>query len=411
MARARSDQGFALVTAILVLTVISALALSLVMLSNSGQRAAVREQASESAFNVAEAALNAQIGQLARVWPSETEKKMYEEAPRCTETTSTATNGCPTGSLINASYTNASTSCQGKAPTDSWGSPVTNQWTTYVRDDVEGANAPFNSAVEKTASPYDANGDGKVWVRAVGLVQCRMVVLITLVSRESVAVPFPKNVVTANWFETRNNGKKVIVNTQGESSQSTNVSVRCSPKPAGKECEEYAKEKGQVSPGSVVEEPGTTPALSVAKLASLRQQAEAAGTYYASGKCPSGMPSGHLVYVEGPCNISGGGNEVANSAAKPGFLIIVNGTFSMGGTSEFFGVIYCVNGQGSNGSLIETQGNATIVGEAVVDGGGGASFNASGENIVYSAKADEELVTYGGADATRNSFRILSNSE
>jgi Tfp pilus assembly protein PilX len=411
MSRVRSEQGFALVAGILVLTVISGLALALIVLANSGQKAALREQASESAFNVAEAALHAQIGQLARAWPSEKEKETYEKAPRCTEATSTATNGCPTGSVINSSYTNASTSCQGKAPVDSWGSAVTNQWTTYVRDDVEGASAPFNSAVEKNAASYDANGDGKVWIRSVGLEQCRMVVVVTLVSRESVAVPFPKNVVTANWFETRNNGKKVIVNTKGEASQSTNVSVRCSPPPSGKKCQEYNKEKGQVSPGEVVEEAGSSPALSASRLETLRQQAETAGTFYAAGKCPSGLPAGHLVYVEGPCNISGGGNEVANSEAKPGFLIIANGTFSMGGTSQFFGVVYCVNKQGSAGALIETQGHAQIVGEAVVDGAGGASFNASGENVVYSAKADEELVTYGGADATRNSFRILSNGE
>jgi type II secretory pathway pseudopilin PulG len=408
MKRCRSDQGFALVAGILVLSVISGLALALLLLTNSGQKAALREQASESAFNTAEAALSQQISQLSRLWPV----KEGEVPSRCAEATTTATNGCPTGSLLSASYpTSTSTSCQGKAPVDSWGSPVTNEWTTYVRDDVEGASAPFNSAVEKTAQPFDANGDGKVWLRSVGLVQCRMVVVVELVSREAIAVPFPRNVVVANWFETRNNGKKVIVNTKGESSQTTNISLRCTPPPEGKPCAKYEKEKGQVSPGEVVEEPGTSPALSASKLETLRQQAEAAGTYYAAGKCPAGLPSGKLVYVEGPCNISGGGNEVANSEAAPGFLVIVNGTLSMGGTSTFYGDVYCVNKQSSNGALVETQGHAKIVGEVVVDGAGGSSFNASGENVVYSAKAAEELVTYAGVAPTRNSYRILSNGE
>jgi Tfp pilus assembly protein PilX len=411
MTRLRSERGFALITGLLVLTVIAGLALALLLLTNSGQKAALREQAGESAFNVAEAALNAQIGQLSRAWPSESGNQIPEGSPRCTEATSTAANGCPTGSILSASYANASTSCQGKAPVETWGSPVTNEWTTYVRDDVEGANAPFNSAAEKTAPQYDANNDGKVWVRAVGLEQCRMVVLVVLVSRESVAVPFPEQVVVADWFETRNSGNKVIVNTEGESSQTTNVSVRCNPPPPeGKPCN-GERTTGQVSPGKVVEEPGTSPAKPEPEREELRREAEAAKTYYPANKCPAGLPSGKLVYIEGPCNISGGGNEVGNSEANPGFLIIANGTFNMEGTAKFYGTIYCVNKQGSTGAVVTLQGNATIVGEVVVDGSGGVSFNASGENIVYSAKADKKLVRYAGADATRNSFRILSNNE
>jgi Tfp pilus assembly protein PilX len=407
----RSERGFALVAGLLVLTVIAGLAVGLLLLSNSGQKAALREQAGESAFNVAEAALNAQIGQLSRAWPSETANQIPEASPRCIEATSTATNGCPTASILSASYANASTSCQGKPPVDSWGSPVTNEWTTYVRDDVEGANAPFKSVAEESAPRYDANEDGKVWVRAVGLEQCRMVVLVALVSRESVAVPFPRQVVVADWFETRNSGNKVIVNTEGESAQTTNVSVRCSPPPPESKPCNGEKTTGQVSPGKVVEEPGTSPAKPKSELEKLRHEAEAAKTYYPANKCPTGLPSGKLVYIEGPCNISGGGNEVGNSEAKPGFLIIAKGTFNMEGTATFYGTIYCVNEQGSSGAVVTLQGHAKIVGEVVVDGGGGASFNASGENVVYSAKADEELVRYAGADETRNSFRILSNSE
>jgi len=405
MRRLGSEQGFALMAGILVMTVITGLALALLLVTNSGQKAALREQASESAFNVAEAALNAQVSQLARAWPT------GEGVIRCTEATTSESNVCPTGNILKESYPNISpTACSGKA-LDSWGSPSTNEWTTYVRDDVQGANAPFNSAVEETAKDYDANGDGKVWVRSVGVVQCRMVVLAALISQESIAIPFPKKVVVANWFETRNSGKKVIVNTQGESGQTTNVSIRCDPPPEAQPCAKYEKAKGQVSPGGVVEEAGTSPTKSTSELETLRQQAEATGSYYPAGKCPKGLPSGHLVYVEGPCAVEGGGNEVANSEASPGFLIIANGTLFMNGSSQFYGVIYCVDKQGSNKALVELQGTAKIVGGLDVDGSGGASFNASGENVVYDAKAVEELKTYAGADATRNSFRILSNSE
>ena len=66
MRTARNDDGFALVTAIAVLTVILGLGLGLAFLTDSQQKAAGRSQASEAAFKVAEAALNTQIGQLSR---------------------------------------------------------------------------------------------------------------------------------------------------------------------------------------------------------------------------------------------------------------------------------------------------------------------------------------------------------
>ena len=345
------------------------------------------------------------MSQLSRKWPSEA----TEAVSTCTASLTTSINYCPDKTGLEVGYPNTSpATCPAGTPKDPWGSALGNEWTTYVRDDATGE--VFSSTTEQGQVAYDANRDGKVWVRSVGVVQCRLVTVVTLVTRQQIAISFPHNVVTANWFETTNNGKKVIVDTEGEAGQSGSVSVRCeSPHP--EPCENYEKGKGQVSPDTTVQEAGTSPTKSTSELETLRQQAEATGGYYPAGKCPTGLPSGHLVYVEGPCTIEGGGNEVANSEASPGFLIIANGSILMGGNSKFYGVIYCVDKQNSSKALIETQGTATIVGGVDVDGGGGASFNASGENLIYSAKAIEKLVTYAGADATRNSFRILSNSE
>jgi hypothetical protein len=167
-----------------------------------------------------------------------------------------------------------------------------------------------------------------------------------------------------------------------------------------------------LSPSEFIEnQSGTSPAIPTTVLESEQQQAEAAGTYYKTGSCPSGLPAGALVYVEGPCNISVAGNEVANSAEKPGFLIIANGTLSMAGTSKFYGTIYAVNKQNSNKSVITLGGNAEIIGSIAVDGSGGTSLGSSGTNIVYNGKAIEELKAYAGAAATRNSFRVLPSNE
>jgi Tfp pilus assembly protein PilX len=407
--RVRSEEGVALIAALLVMTVISGLALALILNSNNQQKAGLREQASEASFRVAEAALNSQVGQINRSWPT----KSGQIPTRCVSSTSTSTNGCPDATGIAATYPNTSSApCAAGTASDAWGSALTDKWTTYVRDDVEGTGSLFSSSAEQNAASYDANKDGKVWVVSVGVMQCRLVKTVTLVARQSIALPFPKNVVVADWFETTNNGNKVIVDTKGESSQTTNVSLRCSPPPAGKNCAEYQKSKGQVSPGEVIEnESGTSPAVTSTQLETLREQAEANGTYYKTGTCPSGLPSGEVVYVEGPCAISGGSNEVANSKAKPGFLIIANGTLSLGGSSVFYGVVYAVNKQNSTGAVVSLGGNAELIGAIDIDGSGGASLGSSGTNVVYSGKAIEELKTWAGAAATRNSFRILSDTE
>src|SRR5690349_15627465 len=92
MRRAGNEEGFAVVTAVVLLTVIMGLGLGLLLFTDSQQKASTREQASEAAFNVAEAALNAQVGQLSRKWPQQ-----LEEMPRsCTSSSANSeTNDCP----------------------------------------------------------------------------------------------------------------------------------------------------------------------------------------------------------------------------------------------------------------------------------------------------------------------------
>src|SRR4051794_5141805 len=100
MTRARDEQGFALITAIILLTILLGLGAALLTFTDNQQSASLREQASESSFNVSEASLNAQVGQLSRAWPAK-ESEAYPKP--CTASTGTSTNGCPTvASLTNA---------------------------------------------------------------------------------------------------------------------------------------------------------------------------------------------------------------------------------------------------------------------------------------------------------------------
>jgi hypothetical protein len=76
-------------------------------------------------------------------------------------------------------------------------------------------------------------------------------------------------------------------------------------------------------------------------------------------------------------------------------------------------VVYAANKQGSKESVVNVEGNAKIVGAIDVDGEGGIEIGSSGNktNFTYDPTAINEIKAYAGAAATRNSFRILRNSE
>jgi hypothetical protein len=298
---------------------------------------------------------------------------------------------------------------------EAWGSASTNQWVTYVRDDNPGQEVSFfNSAVEKEQVGYDANEDNKLWVRSVGIVGCRLVSLATLVSRQEIALNFPRAVLSANWFTTGNEGhgrEQIVEGRTPESGVPGEVFMRCEGWPNIEECEHYRE--GQLENAKVNPPPGApSPALSATQLAALRQQAESEHTYYPAGSCPSGLPAGKPVFVQGECNISGAAQEVANSQGHPGFLIIVNGTLAMKGGSEFWGTVYMVNAQESGSAIVKVGGSAVLHGEIIVDGKAGIEVGENHhKNVEYDPRAAAEEKVYAGAVATRNSFRVLTANE
>jgi len=405
MRHARDEQGFALITAIILLTVLLGLGAAVLTFTDNQQSASLREQATESSFNVTEASLNAQVGQLSRAWPGKASEK-YPET--CTTSTSTSTNGCPTAGSLTSAYPNISpVSCPSGTPKDAWGSALTNQWTTYVRDDV-GESAVFNSATEKSAATWDANGNGKMWVRSVGVVQCRVIPTITLISRQLVSLNFPSDAASGNWFVVTNSGKKVIVNTAGEPpGQPGEIAMRCV---SHSPCETWDEGKEQISPNTTKSPPLPTPLLNESQLSALRSQAIANGTFRSPTVkgCPTGLSqlAGLPAFIEGcgEMHFTGG---VGNSKASPGFLVLNDGTIEINGNAEFFGVIYAHNNQGSKGAVVQLGGKATITGAIDVDGEGGIEFGSDKANLIYDSTAIKEVKAYAGATPTRNTFRIL----
>ncbi|MEA2208179.1 MAG: hypothetical protein QOF54_656 [Solirubrobacteraceae bacterium] len=414
MRRLAQQDGSALLAAVILLTVILGLGMGLLLFTDNEQKASAREQSSESAFNVAEAALNAQVGQLSREWPVAT------AVSSCTEGTTTTGNYCPPKIPLSVGYASfGNATCPAGISKDAWGSPITNRWTTYVRDDKNTGSSYFNSATARTEPEYDADGDNKVWVRAVGVVNCRVVSLVTLVSRQVVSVPFPKDVLGGNWFKVTNkggHGGNAIVEAKGEAGEPGEIGMRCEGV-AGK-CEEFENgEKGhgteQIQP-YVKGPPTPSPLLGAEQLAAVRALAVSNGTLRSAalGNCPTSMAqlSGSPAYIEGCGDIQVTSGE-ANKSTAPGFLVMAEGTLTFKGNGTFYGVIYSRNPSNLNVPMVIVGGSTTIVGAIEVDGKGGIELGANSVNLIYNPSAAVGLKGSAGATPTRNTFRVLPISQ
>src|SRR5438105_960654 len=146
----------------------------------------------------------------------------------------------------------------------------------------------------------------------------------------------------------------------------------------------------------------------------MQAQAKSNGTYWGPGQCPSSMSqlTGSPTYVTGPCTLDFEGNDNANSPTSPGFLVLANGKVTFGGNVAFYGVVYGVNQQGSSSDVVKITSTAVVQGGIVVDGNGTVDAGESHKgNLSYDPKAVNSAKTWGGAQATPNSFRQLPTGQ
>lgn len=410
--RLRDESGIALMGAMFILIILMGIGLALISVTDTQSNVSGTEHVKESGFNLAEAALNAEALQLGRMWPA-------NGAATVTCTSSTGTNTyCLQPSTIDNQYSTGdyASSC----PTSS---PAPPRWQTQIRDNGTATPQYWTTAVNSQPA-YDANGDGNVWVRGFSTVQCKTISVVGLVSSTSVPLAIANTVVTANWFQTTNQGKKVIIDTlgayaqppsarPGPASQPANVVLRCAAPLGTSPCANYPANKGQVQPPTVQQSSTVAAqALTATQLQALESQAAAANTLYTTGNCPSpsslSSPAGGApVVIQGPCTVNVGSNTQINSATAPGVLVIENGTLTMGGTSNFYGLIYMANKQASSGAVVSIGGNATIQGSVNIDGLGGISAGSSKTNLVYDSRAVGLLHGSTGASINRGTIRTL----
>ena len=414
--RLRDEGGYALVTAIAVLAIIMTLGLSAMKFADVQQGAAGAERVRESGFTQAEAVLNAQIFQLARIWPVSGTPATYQCTPSTTGAGTTATT-CPNPASLSSTFSSGDYTSASGCP---------QPWQTTVQDDdpANGGTSYYDPVAMNPAThaqvPYDANNNNSVWVRATTWIgsKCRRQTVVALATRALTQIQWPASVLSANWFATSNKGNKVIINTQGPDSahQPGNVSTRCtaSGHNTASTCKQYRV--GQVAPDTIPTSPaGGTPILNTSQIDSLRQQAKASNTWYggqdgAHPVCPSSVAlgsatQGSVYFIEGAlnCNTSASGNSSTTSVT----FVINDGKFSIGGNSQFFGLVYALNVSNQNATMVTISGCARITGMVAVDGLGGVNVGSCKSNLVFDPTIAGSLKTYGGAVSAKNTFRQL----
>ncbi len=404
-----SEDGWSVVTAIMVIGVMLGLGLGTYAFVGGQQRQSAEERVRESSFNLGEGALASQAFLMSSAgWPGSSQTGFVSSCgPASTESR------CPDHATIESSFDQP----------DYDGQPV---WTTQVRDDGDAppvgtvCNAdppdPFYDEAVASNPTYDANCNGEVWVRSDADVQGEARTVVAKVKVEQVDEAFPENVITAGKFATGNSGNKVIVDRQGAEAAPAPVAVRCSP--STPDCTTYRN--GQVSPagGITYNWPGQTLGEPSA-LDRLRAKAQSYGdsAYYANG-CPPSLASPYrIVFIEqtpvGGCSYPG--NTVWNSASKPGLLVVANGSLSIGG--YFYGLIYMANGlpdgTPSSDFVLTFDGNVTVQGAVAVDGPGGVQVGQDKVNLIFDDQIFRDpfpLASFGSAGIIQNTFRELPAS-
>ena len=414
--RLRSQQqGFALIPAMAVMTLLLITASAVAMTVETETREGRRERARESNFQLAEGVLNSQIFRMSKRWPGTADLQYPLQCPGATVA---ETRLCPDTAALSGSFNNVD---QG-----SW-STVT--WKTEIRDDsgLTPDNRNFWTDALLAAAPrWDANNNQRMWARAEATVRGRTRVLVALIKAEILPSSLvPNQTLVAGWFRTTNQGSGQAKDFVSNGDNGGSVIVRCGTGGAlgansGDACADWNSDKfgSTISPERVYSDPAYPNGFNDPNaLEQLRERALQEGNLYTG--CPptlQGQKPGQVVYIENAgsgCDYQS--NGVWNSATQPGAVVIERGgPIVLRGTLDFYGMIYHANVDDAslaNGTvLVKLNGNARVIGGIVVDGyKGGVEIGSSGQGqLVYSPNAGAALTTFGTAGIVQNSFREIT---
>jgi hypothetical protein len=407
LTRFKQEDGIAMVVAMLLMAMMLSLGLVALRLADGQARTTSAQRQRESSFNIAEAALNAQVTQLSQHWADIA--------------------GVGTGACPGATYCPASSSLTSLIPAADSNVPVT--WQTKVYDDYDKLTGYFSDAAAAASQvyTYDYNDNGKVWVRAQATVRGRTRVIVSLVEKQTQLESVPHAAIVAGALTIENNGKhsEPIIDGNGGL-----IAVRCDINGPIQPC--LGQELGNPPTktpddwnGLLTDQiSGFSTAQSGYPAGSLFTQdqitrfiatAKAGGTYYNS--CPSTL-AGDVVVIDTTGNCSYTGNVTWNTQADPGFLIFLRAgsSLTLGGTTTYNGIIYHANmgapptllsAPQSSGPLIITSGNTLINGGVIIDGPGRMLAGESGMNIHFDDHGYDAVQSLAAAGIVQNSWREI----
>jgi hypothetical protein len=397
--RLQPEDGNVLVIAVMMMTLMLTLGTTALSTVDTQTDVVKRERKHESTFNLAEGLLHSQTFVLARLgtgsvgnqFPAECSGSVVDEL-------------CPSEAQLLSNF-------DPDVQSDFAGEVG---WSTQVRDNPNGTF--YSKASVESAPHYDANGDRQLWVKAEATVGDRTRTIIALVLVEFRSISFPRYALAGGWFETSNNGRKVIVDSTG----SLGVAVRCSKPPPSDDCLDYDPSKGQLEPTGqyVLDYPYTSVGVRSDDLEALEEFARSNGTYYTS--CPTN-PNGLIVVIQsGNCSYNNstpaapGQSTCCNSTTSPGVLIMKCGSVAFSGNIEFRGIVYVPNKSSSSsttwcssGAVVETQGTSLITGGVIIDGPGGLLSGSSGMNVKFDPWAFDNVQVAGTAGVVQNTWREI----
>jgi hypothetical protein len=416
--RITAEHGSALVTALLLTMIMLTVGLAGLAQVDVQQEQSGVERVRETSFNLGEGVLNAQIFAVSRRWPGPGAGAGTPAAAPfvygpCTQ--DSISQNCPSAETIRRLFTSPETA-----------GPIA--WRTEVRDNATtvpptcptspSTASPFYSdASTQGQYPYDCNNDGRVWVRAQATVRGRTRALVALVQAERETQQLPRAALLAGRLKIGNNGNKILVDAQADTTLNAEILLRCTPASgtvcAGHEGSSLAdilsRSKLLTQLNGTLPQLGYAagPALPTDALERLKQTAITNGTYYTD--CPSladmNKLAGAVVYIES-CDKAYKSNTTINTAEAPGALIIENGSIDFQGNTTYHGLLYHANVSNSDLNLVKLTGNNGVTGAVFVEGRGGFEIQGSAYLTINGAAFDA-LRSYGSAGIIQNTWREI----
>lgn len=468
--RARGEEGYALVTAVAMMSIMLMIGLATMRTVDFSQDQTREQRELESSLNLAEGVLYAQSFALARNWPRATGTPY----PRECSSGAATTGRCPNRENLaaanarvpgTAAFNGVDFSTAGADPRRATG------WVTRVRDNYGPLATAYSSdlsVVNGNLTPSgggatcpgpctrDFNEDRALWVEARTIVRGKARKIAALMRLEMIQESIPQTGMTSGAIALTNNGAGSY------SASGAPVIVRCNPdRNLGNAA--VCTNMGNNNNIDVPPVQGTVGNLMTPEqIERFRERAIIDGTWYAG--CPPTL-TGAVVFVEhcpaennnpgrtytpagtvcstgSPPLPSGMSPNCANSIQRPGIVIVRCGGLRISG-GTYVGVLYFVNGSDNgnsncNGSgmpsgqttgldrgnpsqpvcpvngqrnpsivVLDVQNGGGIWGAIAADGGACIQLGSNGLQFDFDPNVFNAVQTYGTVGLVQNTWREL----